>query len=89
MKIIANINSIIIRSVPTLISPGSVLRNVPNMILKFLALLTNLNTLNILNVLKTEVAVPTLLRMLLYSNITPTIVSKTTQKSNIFQVFLK
>lgn len=68
-----------------LTKPGSVTKNVPNIILKFFALFINLNTLNILNVLSIDVAVPTLLNTLLYSNITPNNVNNTTVKSNIFQ----
>lgn len=72
-----------------LTKPGSVTKNVPNMILKFFALLINLKTLNILKVLRIEVAVPTLLNTLLYSRMTPNNVKTTTTKSNIFHPELK
>jgi hypothetical protein len=72
-----------------LTKPGSVTKNVPNMILKFFALLINLKTLNILKVLRIEVAVPTLFNTLLYSKMTPNNVKTTTVKSNIFHPELK
>lgn len=84
MKTTENINNIIPKSPPILTKPGNVTKNVPKMILKFFALFINLNTLNILNVLKIEVAVPTLLKTLLYSKITPKSVNKTTVKSKTF-----
>jgi len=49
----------------------------------------SLNTLKILNVLKIDVAVPTLFKTLLYSNITPKIVKSTTVKSKTFQPEVK
>lgn len=82
-------NSIMANNAPILMRPGNVIKNVPKIILKFLALFTNLRTLNILKVLKMEVAVPTLLNTLLYSNITPIIVKSTTVKSKIFHPDLK
>lgn len=77
------------KSPPILTKPGNVTRNVPNIIRKFLALLINLNTRNILKVLNIDVAVPTLLNTLLYSNITPNNVRKTTVKSKMFHPELK
>lgn len=89
MNIIENMKSIMANNAPILIRPGNVTKNVPKIILKFLALLTNLRTLNILNVLRIEVAVPILLNTLLYSNITPKIVKSTTVKSKTFHPEVK
>jgi len=89
MNIIENMKSMMANNAPILMRPGKVTKNVPKIILKFLALLTNLSTLNILNVLNIEVAVPTLFNTLLYSNITPKIVRRTTVKSKIFHPDVK
>lgn len=70
---------------PIFANAGRETINVVNIVLRDPALLISLRTLTILKSLRTEVAVPILLKIYPYSNATPIAEIKTTNKSKLLK----